>query len=1088
MCRRIPSVLPLVFCAVFLSASGCSSTPRDSARSDELAVARSRLEAEPDETNFIWYGRRLAYVGRYREAIDVYTRGLREFPRSYRLHRHRGHRYLTLRRFEEALADFSVAARLAEGVPDEVEPDGLPNPQNVPRSTTHSNIYYHLGLVEYLMGDHDASRAAYERCLEFSKNDDMQCASRYWLYLNLMRLDRKAEADAVLRPVQRDMEIFENFGYHHLLLLFKGEMDPDEILVEGDDGVANATVAYGISMWNFFAGRETDAREAWRQITQDSAWAAFGHIAAEAELDRGEPSIPSRATPGDELSSPVGFRIDCLYSVPRERRGSWVCLTNDDKGRLIASDQYGALYRITLPPTGELAPIRVEELEVALGEAQGLLYAFESLYVVVNGSGEYESGLYRLRDGDGDDRFEHIEKLKSFEGNGEHGPHGIVLGPAGDALYVIAGNHTALPEVNSSHVPMLWGEDRLGPHLNDPNGHAVGVKAPGGWVCRTDPDGEVWELMAVGFRNAYDIAFDQDGELFTYDSDMEWDVGLPWYRPTRVLHVSPGAEFGWRTGTGKWPVSHTDSLPSSVDLGAASPTGVLFGTDTNFPEPWRNALFVADWAYGTLYAVHLQERGATYGGTAEPFLSGPALPLTDLATTGDGALYFTTGGRRSQSGLYRVCWTGEVEEASIRSAVIEAGEESPLHRGSEKLLFHRVQTLLRREGIDLWVPGLLQRLETGDRYERYRYRTMIERLPLDRWREEAQAEMGPWASIEASLALVRADPELSPRWLFERIATWPLETMSSEELLATVRVIELALVRLEGAGGVADELLRERLSGLLPAHEDRVNRELVRVLAFLQAPEVARLGVELLESAPSQESAIELALVLSQLKVGWTDELGARYLGWFVEDSAKIEGGHSAALYIAKIRELAHGSLGVALPTDEGEEQEPAPVLVLKHDWGVGELLLRWEEVKAEDRSLVRGKEIYEKATCATCHRIGADGGSQGPDLTGIASRFAKRDLLEAILEPSVTVSDQYRDIELWTKDGGVVIGRLEEEAEGEYVMWVGVLDERVTVPREDVEEQRQHALSRMPEGLLDPFDEGEVLDLLAYLVEGGGV
>jgi glucose/arabinose dehydrogenase len=158
-------------------------------------------------------------------------------------------------------------------------------------------------------------------------------------------------------------------------------------------------------------------------------------------------------------------------------------------------------------------------------------------------------------------------------------------------------------------------------------------------------------LVAGGLRNPYGIAFNEAGDMFTYDADMEWDVGMPWYHPTRVLHLVPGGDYGWRRGIGVLPVWSPDTLPSVVDVGLGSPTGVQFGTKSRFPEPWRSALFVLDWAYGKIYAVHLQRAGASYSGHAEVFLKGHPLNVTGLDFGPDGAMYFVTGGRRTQSSL-----------------------------------------------------------------------------------------------------------------------------------------------------------------------------------------------------------------------------------------------------------------------------------------------------------------------------------------------------------------------------------------------------------------------------------------------------
>jgi glucose/arabinose dehydrogenase len=219
-------------------------------------------------------------------------------------------------------------------------------------------------------------------------------------------------------------------------------------------------------------------------------------------------------------------------------------MTCDPKGRLIASAQSGKLYRITLPQAGR--PVRVEPLDVELGNAQGLTYAFGALYAVV--SRKNGSGLYRARDTDGDDRFDEVKLLRRLGSDGEHGPHGVVPGPDGKSLYLVAGNDTRLPAPERSLVPRNWRADELLPPVGQTDGVHTREK-PGGWVCRTDPDGRAFELVALGFRNPYDAAFNADGELVTYDSDMEWDMGMPWYRPTRVTHATSGSEFGCPRGS-----------------------------------------------------------------------------------------------------------------------------------------------------------------------------------------------------------------------------------------------------------------------------------------------------------------------------------------------------------------------------------------------------------------------------------------------------------------------------------------------------------------------------------------------------------
>lgn len=349
-----------------------------------------------------------------------------------------------------------------------------------------------------------------------------------------------------------------------------------------------------------------------------------------AFLNDGPPRADPATDPAGFKVLP-GFEVALLYSVPAHTQGSWVSMTVDPKGRLIVSDQYGELYRVTLNGPGEAGVKSVDPMNVQLGSAQGLLYTFDSLYVMVS-KGKEDSGLYRVTASKGDDNFDTVEKLQGLTGAlGEHGPHGIVQSPDGKSLYVVAGNNTLLPDnISAYRLPKTWAEDQLLPRDPCSNGHNTNRMAPGGWVCKVSPDGKDWELIAAGFRNSYDMAFNRDGELFTYDADMEMDVGTPWYRPTRVCHVVSGGEFGWRWGTGKWPSWACDSLPAAAEIGLGSPTGVCFGYGADFPAAYQEAFYVCDWTYGRLFAVHLTPKGASYAGRLEEFITGTPLPLTDI--------------------------------------------------------------------------------------------------------------------------------------------------------------------------------------------------------------------------------------------------------------------------------------------------------------------------------------------------------------------------------------------------------------------------------------------------------------------------
>ena len=258
-------------------------------REARLAQAHRAYEATPEDADsIIWLGRRLAYLGRYREAIEVYTAGMQLHPTDARLYRHRGHRYITVRQLDAAVEDLAYAAKLVAGRPDEVEPDGLPNERGVPTSTLQSNIWYHLGLAHYLKGDFERAATSYRMCLEVSATEDMVVATSHWLYMTLRRLDRAAQAESVLAPIHAEMDIIENTGYHRLLLMYQGELTPGELLQDpgSNDALANATVGYGVGNWHLYNGREVEAETVLRRILEGEQWAAFGYIAAEAEVAR----------------------------------------------------------------------------------------------------------------------------------------------------------------------------------------------------------------------------------------------------------------------------------------------------------------------------------------------------------------------------------------------------------------------------------------------------------------------------------------------------------------------------------------------------------------------------------------------------------------------------------------------------------------------------------------------------------------------------------------------------------------------------------------------------------------------------------
>ena len=249
--------------------------------------ALTNYEADPEDAdNIIWLGRRTAYIGDFRKSIAIYSMGIKKHPTDPRMYRHRGHRFITLRFFDQAISDFEKAAELIKGKPDEIEPDGIPNERGIPVSSLHFNIWYHLGLAYYLKADFEKALHAYDMCMRASEIDDKVIATAHWYYMTLRRLDREAEAKKILENITEDMDVIENYHYHKCLMMYKGKNKPEALMKEayemGDLGLV--TIGYGVANLYHYTGDEEKAADILREIVAVEGWAGFGYIAAEADL------------------------------------------------------------------------------------------------------------------------------------------------------------------------------------------------------------------------------------------------------------------------------------------------------------------------------------------------------------------------------------------------------------------------------------------------------------------------------------------------------------------------------------------------------------------------------------------------------------------------------------------------------------------------------------------------------------------------------------------------------------------------------------------------------------------------------------
>lgn len=810
-----------------------------------------------------------------------------------------------------------------------------------------------------------------------------------------------------------------------------------------------------------------------------------------------------------------GFQVELLYTVPKETLGSWVSITFDNKGRLIASDQGGqGLCRVTPPAIGSKGETKVERLDAKMSSAQGMLYAFDSLYVSANGGPG--SGIYRLKDTNGDDQYDEVTKLKGINGGGEHGPHALRLSPDGKSIYWIAGNHTDPPaDFDHSTVPSNWGEDLLLPRQWDARGHARGKLAPGGWIAKTDPDGKTFEIVSIGYRNAYDMDFNADGELFAYDADMEWDYGTPWYRPTRVVHATSGSEFGWRSGTGKWPGYYVDSLPQLVDVGPGSPVGATFGYGTKFPAKYQKALYICDWTFGTMYAIHSTAAGASYTATKEEFVSRTPLPLTDNAVGPDGALYFTVGGRGAQSELYRVTYVGDASTSPADARDTTFAELRKLRRELEA---HHRAPPKPGAGLDfVW-----SHLAHPDRHIRYAARVALEHIGVVGLQSRLAAEENPQTIITAAVAFARQDKPSQQVPLLEAIERIDASKLTKTQQLEVLRVLQLIFIRMgQPDQEVAADVLK-KLEPFYPAKSDDLNRELCSLLVYLNSAKVATKTLALIEK-PSEQKAGEItallarnagyggtvanvlknqvdlqklhyAFALRNMRFGWTLEQRKQYFTWLASAREK-SGGASYTGFIDNIRKEALANASEAerkalestvatappKPADLPKAEGPG------HDWKLGELV---ELTKSglSGRNYEHGKKMFAAAKCVVCHRFAGEGGATGPDLTNVAGRFSFKDLSEATVDPSKVISDQYRAHVVVTTKGQIYAGRIASEQDGNLTVLTDPEDisKVVEIPKDEVDEVTPSNVSLMPKDLLKTLNEQEVLDLLGYLQSRG--
>lgn len=409
------------------------------------------------------------------------------------------------------------------------------------------------------------------------------------------------------------------------------------------------------------------------------------------------------AAPADRFTPLAGFSVQEV--IEPGAAGSVVAMTFGEAGEIIASREQGPLVLLR-DKDGDGKFETISTFCEQVKNCQGILPLGPHVFVV--GDGPDKTAFYRLTDADSDGVAEKVETLFKFKGGmGEHGPHAPVLGPDG-LIYIMIGNHAFVEPAVAATSPHhhYYDAELFTPKYEDANGHAAGIKAPGGTVVRTDTNGSFLELFVGGFRNAYDHAFNRDGELFTFDSDMEWDIGLPWYRPTRVNHLISGAEFGWRSGWSTWPNYFVDSLPTTIDIGRGSPTGVEFYDHPRLGKKYDGAFFMCDWSVGRILAVTMEKAGGTYKAQSETFLEGKPLNCSDIAVGPDGWLYFSVGGRGTAGSIFRIVTneksTHPVTAGGVRGPIGKALDQPQLNSAWARRALREAQ----KQAGEGWEKGL----------------------------------------------------------------------------------------------------------------------------------------------------------------------------------------------------------------------------------------------------------------------------------------------------------------------------------------------------------------------------------------------
>jgi len=828
-------------------------------------------------------------------------------------------------------------------------------------------------------------------------------------------------------------------------------------------------------------------------LFNDSLWAtakSFGVWGETAPWDLDTPPpIEQKAAADTNIDKGERFQIQKGFNVQRvlnnDQVGSVIAMTFNEFGHIIASKEDGPLLLI-FDRDGDGVHEDVRTYCDKVKSCQGILPLNGEVFVT--GLGPQGQALYRLADEDRNGTLESVKKIVSFEGQpGEHGPHGLMLGADG-MIYISVGNHTQVVGAKGSGETLVDSyEGDLVERYEDPGGHARGVKAPGGTVVRVSIDGSVVEKVAGGIRNAYDLVAHPDGGIFVHDSDMESDIDTAWFRSTALFDIAEGGEYGWRSGWATWPEYYVDRLPGLLDTGRGSPTGAVCYEHYKFPVRYHNTLFLADWSEGRILAVKVKPNGASYTAETETFLKGQPLNVTDLAVGIDGALYFSTGGRGTAGGIYRIVWSGEtpermsnlgtgiaraVRQPQITSAwgrqeiatikkelgdqwgelvagVAFSNDNPPHYRiramdlmqlfgpvpsddllielanapaeavrakaaylmslyptkrsavqlekmlGDDDLRVQRAacEAILRSGQWPESTDAVLELLRDEDRTLAFVARRVLERMPVESWKDKAFNSDDTRIQLLAALALANVDhSEATAGEVLALCSKLMTGFLTDAQFVDTLRVCQVALHRSKIAPSKVTTL-RDQITEEFPAGDPRVNQELIKLAAYLDADSVAERALKFIRSDAPKVDRTVVAMYMQFLSHDWTATQRFEILKYYEAASLEAAAG-SLPLYL------------MAVTKDFAESFTPEDAMAILEQGP------NWPN--AALASIYRLPRPIDDATAATLRSL--DRKILADDLTGDVFKRLRTGIVAMLASATDDASMDYLR-EIWRKD-----------------------------------------------------------------------